>query len=140
MAEQPTTKILYDSDFVIAETTDFPEMTFYYAHDVLYNGGGLNFTTTSNNTRHFYETMQIKNGFEEQTSEFAIEVYSKYEAGYNPDLDRFCIDRSSEALRGLIKKCYARTLLREMSSDEKKQMKEYKEEHRRKSLMNLNDS
>lgn len=104
----------------------------YYQHYTEYDGGYIDFSSKSVNTDHFFETMIIRKGFEKQISNFTIEIYSKYPKDYIPAFDHFCKDNSSKALRGLIKECTARTLLREMTVEEQEQVKAFKEEQKSK--------
>ena len=122
-------KVLYDRGFVVSESIDFSEMSLSYES---YEGGHFSFSAASNNTEDLFERMEIKEGFEKQSPNFTVEIYSKYEKDYNPHLDRFCKDNSSKALRNLIKHCWARTLLREMTDEEKEQMRKFKKEQQSK--------
>ena len=129
-ADQPTLKILYDSDFVIAESVDFSFTSLEYIHNVDYDGGYLSFTSWNNNTAAFFEVMEIRKGFEKQTTNFTIEIRSNYPKNYSPDYNHFCRANSSEALRGLIRTCRAGTLLREMNIQEQEQMRSFKAEQK----------
>ena len=130
IAEEPTAKFLYDSDFMIMESIEFPHIHLRYGRQKAYGGNYLGFYSVNNNTGNFYEEIELKPGSEKQTTNFTIEVYSNYPKDYEPSLDTFCKDNSSEALRGLIKSCNARTLLREMTFEEQKQMLKFKEEQK----------
>lgn len=99
-------------------------------HYAVYNGGYLTFSSRNNNTKNFFEEMKIKKGFEKQTTRFTVEIYSKYSRDYIPAFDHFCTENSSEALRGLIRSCWARTLLREMNEEEQRQMNRFKAEQK----------
>ena len=117
---------------MIVEGVEFPFTNLEYAHYADYDGGYLKFMSRNNNTDHFFERMNIKKGFEKQTTNFTIEVYSNYPKDYVPAFDHFCKNNSSEALRGLIRDCCARTLLREMTFEEQGQMLKFKEEQKSK--------
>ena len=123
-------KVLYDDDFVIAEGIDFRFTGLEYVHYPDYEGGYLSFSSRNNNTAHFLEEMKIKKGFEKQITNFTIEIHSKYPKDYIPAFDQFCKENSSEALKGLIKLCWARKLLREMNDEEHEQMKRFKAEQK----------
>ena len=112
------------------ESVEFPVTNLEYSHRADYDGGYLSFYSSNNNTDSFSEEMNIKKGFEKQTTNFTIEVYSNYPKDYVPAFDHFCKNNSSEALRGLIRDCWARTLLREMTFEEQKQMLKFKEEQK----------
>ena len=135
IAEEPTAKFLYDSDFMIMESVEFPVTNLEYSHRADYDGGYLSFYSSNNNTDSFSEEMNIKKGFEKQTTNFTIEVYSNYPKDYEPFYDHFCKDNSSEALRGIIHFCNARMRLREMTLEEQEQMRKFKEEQKSKSFI-----
>lgn len=124
----------------MAEGVEFSRTNFKYEHFDDYFGGYLSFSSTNNNTGQFIEEMEIEKWFKEKTSNFTIEIYSKYEKNYKPEFDHFCKDNSSEALRGLIRHCRARTLIREMTAEEQEQMRALKEEVKSKYCFSFLDS
>lgn len=117
----PTAKILYDSDgdYAISESYDARILRYEYEGDLLI------VQVKTNNTNYISEFMHLRrNEFKKQNFSFAIEAYEETEK--EPG-QTFCRQESSEGLRHLIDKCYAKIVLRDLSQEERKQISEFKE-------------
>lgn len=87
-------------------------------------------------SNHSYESefMHLRRKeLQEQNLSFAIETYEETEVANST----FCRLKSSEGLRHLIEKCFAKIVLRELSEEERKQIQEFKEQEKGKWSMTI---
>lgn len=83
----------------------------------------VNNTGTANNLKDCY-IMNILGKARDLNLSFALDVYPN-EKGYVLDWS-FCMDNSEPTLRPLIKDCYSRIVLRNLTADEEKEMNDVK--------------
>lgn len=113
----PTAKILLDGDFVLTESYDARDLQYEY------EGNLFIVQMKSNDSKGTREFMHLKKEHLKENS-FAIETFE--EASEEPN-QYWCLQKSSEKLRSLIDKCYAKIVLRELTDEERKQIQEFKD-------------
>lgn len=118
----PAVKILFDGegDYVIGEGFDANGIFHYRSPE-----GILIFETRNNNTRSIIEFMVLKKKARRQS--FAVESFL-YAPDYNSKKpnEEFCHEQSSENLRDLIDVCRHQIRLRNLTKEEKKQLRNLK--------------
>ena len=92
------------------------------------------FYTLSNGSKHLTDDdlMRLKSQTRKKDLIFAVESYA-FDESFREDTE-FCVQNSAEHLRVLIESCRGRIVLRDLTEQEKKQMKEFKKEKKSKSF------
>lgn len=123
----PAIKLLYLSDadghFVITEGYDPRGMLyFFYKNETSFILG--------NKSPSFLDsdTMTIQGDLRRQNASFAV-VYNSFDENFNQDKE-FCVQTSEKHLRGLIKSCIGKIVLRNLTRQENEQLLAYKEEQK----------
>ena len=125
-------KILYDSDYVIVQGDILYEADYVYEADKLF----FDFRKLPRAHRIFPDTLVFKGDkLKQRKLRFAIDTYFYGEDELKRNL---CDQKSSPGLRKLVESCSNRTVVRELTPEEQKQLETFKAERWGKEFGNLN--